>query len=301
WAVAFVGDSQVVVGCADRGIRRWKIEDKQQQGPTIKLGDDFRSVAVSQDGRWIVSGDHGKRAIVWNADTHERACEFTGYGGSVTGVDISSDCTKVVAGCYGTTGTARIFGITSGAELLPDSPISHRNIRGVKFSPDGSRFATVSNDCGFHVYSTHDGKVLFGSGTRYSSDVSDLVTPLAWSSDGQQLFVATKGKIACFNISKSSYSEWPIHETQSRVSIASNGRFIACSSGKSVSLWDCMSHEQIGSIITHAARINCVALSPCGGYLACGNGKNIIVHNLKDDLPLKYFVSSVSEHPRHAT
>ncbi|KIK18431.1 hypothetical protein PISMIDRAFT_109553, partial [Pisolithus microcarpus 441] len=294
------GDSHVVAGCADRGIRRWKIEDKQQQGPTIKLSDDFRSVAVSQDGRWIVSGDHGKKAIVWNADTHQRACEFTGYEGSVTGVDVSSDCTKVVAGCYGTTGTARIFGIISGAELLPDPHVSHRNIRGVKFSPDGSRFATVSNDLGFRIYSTHDGKVLFDSRTQYSIDVSDLVTPLAWSSDGQQLFVATKGKITCFNISKSSYLEWPIHETQSRVSIVSNGRFIACSAGKSVSLWDCVSHEQIGSIITHTARINCIALSPCGGYLACGNGKNIMIYNLKDDFPSKYFVSSVSEHPRHA-
>ncbi|KIK18424.1 hypothetical protein PISMIDRAFT_41740, partial [Pisolithus microcarpus 441] len=266
-AVAFAGDSQVVAGCADRGIRRWRIEDKQQQGATIQLGDDCRSLAVSKDGRWIVSGDHGKKAIVWNADTHKRACEFTGYDGPVTGVDISSDCTKVVAGCHGTTGTARIFGITSGAELLPGPPISHRNIRGVKFSPDGSRFATVSNDWGFRVYSTHDGKVLFDSGTQHSSDTSDVVTPLAWSSDGQRLFVATKGKITCFNISKSSSSDWSIHESQARVSIASNGIFIACSAGKSVSLWDCMSHEQIGTNITHTAHINCIALSPCGGYL----------------------------------
>ncbi|KIK12135.1 hypothetical protein PISMIDRAFT_121415, partial [Pisolithus microcarpus 441] len=299
WAVAFVGDSQVVIGCADGGIRRWKIEDKQQQGPTIQLGDDFRSLAVSNDGRWIVSGNRGKKATVWNGVTHKRACEFAGYDGPVTAVDISGDCTKAVAGCYGTTGTARIFGITSGAELLPDSPVSHRNIRGVKFSPDGSRFATVSDDLSFRVYSTRDGQVLFDSGTRYSSETLDMVTPLAWSADGQQLFIATRGKITCFNISKSSSSDWSIHESLARVSIASNGIFIACSAGRSISLWDCMSHERIGTI-THTAHINCIALSSCGGYLACGRGKNIMIHNLRDDLPSKYFVSNVSEHPRHA-
>ncbi|KIK18428.1 hypothetical protein PISMIDRAFT_44188, partial [Pisolithus microcarpus 441] len=267
WAVAFVDESQVVGGYEHGDIRRWKIEDGQQQGPTIKLGDDFRSLAVSNDGRWIVSGDHGKKAIVWDADTHEKAHESTGYDGSVTGIDISSDCTKVVAGSYGTAGTARIFGITSGAELLP--PFSHCRVRGVKFSPDGSRFATVSNDSGFRVYSTHDGNVLFDSGRQGSSNASVLVTPLAWSSDGQQLFAASKGKITCFDVSDSSCSEWSIHDTGSDVSIASNGRFIACSAGKSVSLWDCVSHKQVGTIITHTASINCIALSPSGGYLAC--------------------------------
>ncbi|KAI6098485.1 hypothetical protein F5141DRAFT_1205368 [Pisolithus sp. B1] len=138
---------------------------------------------------------------------------------------------------------------------------------------------------GVRVYSTYDGNVLFDSGTQSSISPSNVVTPLAWSSDGQQLFVASKGKIICFNISNSSSSEWSIHDNQySAVSIACNGRFIACKSGKSVSLWDCMSHKQIGSIITQVADI-------CGGYLACGfDGGKITIHNLRDVLPLNYFV-----------
>ncbi|KAI6094590.1 hypothetical protein F5141DRAFT_1296170 [Pisolithus sp. B1] len=125
-----------------------------------------------------------------------------------------------------------------------------------------------------------------------STGPSRLVTPLAWSSDGLQLFVASKGKITCFNVSKSSSSEWSIHQTQSqsRVSIASNGRFIACSAGSSVSLWDCVSHKRIGNIITHTAEIRSITLSPSGGYLACGlKGRIIITHNLRDILPPEYF------------
>ncbi|KIK19087.1 hypothetical protein PISMIDRAFT_159927 [Pisolithus microcarpus 441] len=291
-AVAFMDESQVVGGYFDGDIRRWRIEDGQQLGPTMQAGNSIRSVTVSKDRQWIVSGDQGEKAIVWSAATHKKECQFTGFEGSVTAVDISGDCTKVVGGSWGTTYTVQLFGTHSGTQLLPS--LSHRGIRGVKFSPDGSRFATASYDSGFRVYSTHNGTVLFDSGRQSSSNAIELVTPLVWSPDGQQLFIASKGKITCFNVSDSSSSEWSIHEIQSAVSIASNGRFIACSAGKSISLWDCVSHSQIGSIITHTTDIYCMALSPSGAYLACGTGKNITIYNLRDVLPSEYIVSSVT-------
>ncbi|KIK14238.1 hypothetical protein PISMIDRAFT_642909 [Pisolithus microcarpus 441] len=298
-AVAFADESQVVGGYDNGDICQWKIEDGQQQGPTMQAGDSIRAIVTSRDGRWIASGDRGNKAIVWDAATHEKVSEFTECEDYVFAVDISSDCTKVVIGSWGTHRTVRIFNITSGTEILP--PLSHSYIRGVKFSPDGSRFATASNDSGFNIYSTDNGNALFDSGHQGSSNASKLVTPLAWSSDGQQLFVASRGKITCFNVSNSLFSEWPIHETQSSASIASNGRVIACSASSSVSLWDCASQKQIGSIITHAAGINCIALSPSGGYLACGVRNNITIHNLRDVLPMEYFGCGVSEHPHHAT
>ncbi|KIK12520.1 hypothetical protein PISMIDRAFT_120750, partial [Pisolithus microcarpus 441] len=238
-AVAFVDESQVLGGHRNGDIRRWSIEDRQQQGPTMQADRRVYSIAVSRDGQWVVSGDYGNKAIVWNALTNE-AVRHTGY------------------------------------------------VVGVKFSPDSSRFATASYYDGVRIYGTHDGKVLFDSGTRGSTNSS---TPFAWSSDGQQLFIASQGTITSVNISDSSSSEWPIHAG----SIVSNGRFIACSAGSSVSLWDCMSWKQIGSLITHSTVVGCVALSPSGGYLACGVGNNITVHDLRDVLPSKYFVCGVSE------
>ncbi|KIK22499.1 hypothetical protein PISMIDRAFT_74737, partial [Pisolithus microcarpus 441] len=158
-------------------IRRWKIEDGQQQGPTMQTDRSLNSVVVSRDGQWIVSGDHGK-VLVWNGATHEKVLQFPEHAG--------------------------------------------------------------------------------------------WAWSLAWSPDGQQLFVASYGKIICLDVSKSLSSEWSIHSTTCRMGMASNGRFIACAAGSSVSLWDCVSHRQIGSIITYSAEIKCVALSPSGVYLACG-------------------------------
>ncbi|KIK21819.1 hypothetical protein PISMIDRAFT_81461, partial [Pisolithus microcarpus 441] len=148
--VAFEDESQAVGGCANGDIRRWKIEGGRQQGPTMQAAGLVYSIAVSQDGRWIMSGDDGKKAIVWNALTHEKVLH-TEYEGLVMVVDISSDCTKFVTGGW-SSNTVRIFDITSGIRLLP--PFSLNHFRGVKFSPDGSRFATASYYDGVRIYST---------------------------------------------------------------------------------------------------------------------------------------------------
>ncbi|KAI6044461.1 hypothetical protein EDC04DRAFT_2889916 [Pisolithus marmoratus] len=225
----------------------------------------INSIVVSKDGRWIA------------------LLEFTQHAREVCAVDISNDSTKVVS--VGGD-TAQLFGTTSGIRLLP--PLSYHWVFAVKFSPDSSRFATASVDSGLRVYDAHSGDILLDPGVQISIR-SQQDTPLAWSSDSQQLFVASVGKITCFNIITSSSSAWSIHEPQSRVSITSNGRFIACSAGSSISLWDCASHKQIGCIIAHTAEINSIALSPSGGYLACGVTTNIIIHNLRDVLSPKYF------------
>ncbi|KAI6144914.1 hypothetical protein BKA82DRAFT_4168036 [Pisolithus tinctorius] len=259
WAITFVDESQVVGGYANGDIRRWKIEDSQQQGPTMRAGGNIvESAVISKDGRWIVSGDRGNKAIVWSAATHEKVREFTEPN-------------------------FWIFSLTSGVRLLP--PLPHTNVVGVKFSPDGSRFATASQTKGFRIYNTHSGDILFDSGQNSSSGPR---IPLAWSSDGQQLFISGTGKMTCFDLPKFSSAEWLIHENQP-VYIASNGKFIACAAGPSVSLWDCVSHQQISSTVTHTGRIQYVALSPSGGYLACSHGRNITVHNLRDILSHKYF------------
>ncbi|KAI5981892.1 hypothetical protein F5J12DRAFT_916980 [Pisolithus orientalis] len=236
------------------------------------------SVVVAQDGRWIVTGDRAGNATIWNAATHEKVRELTEHSSSVFGVDISSDSTKIATADHQ---NAQIFSFSSGIRLLP--PLRHILVNGVRFSPDGNRFATVSHNEGFRVYSTHNGDVLFESGQNGSVS-SSPVAPLAWSSDGQQLFVANKGKITCLDLSKSLASEWSIHDNQHRISIAFNDRFIACTAGSSVSLWDCVSRKQISAIITHTAEVKCIAFSPSGRYLACGNGWNITIHNLGDVL-----------------
>ncbi|KAI5981867.1 hypothetical protein EDC04DRAFT_2916171 [Pisolithus marmoratus] len=139
FAVAFTDESQVVGGYHNGDIHQWKIEDRQQQCPIMKASGSVLSIVVSQDGRWIVSGDDGWKVIIWNAATHEKVRELTEHEDQVYAVDISSDSTKIASADKI---NARIFSATSGDRLLP--PLPHDNVCDVKFSPDGSRFATAS-------------------------------------------------------------------------------------------------------------------------------------------------------------
>ncbi|KIO11172.1 hypothetical protein M404DRAFT_835224 [Pisolithus tinctorius Marx 270] len=139
----------------------------------MKADGHICSVAVSKDGRWIVTGDRGKKAVLWNAATHEKMREFTEHGHHVYAVDISSDGAKMAAADYL---NAQVFSITSGDRFLP--PLPHPSVVGVKFSPYDSRFATVSTNNGFRVYSTHNGNILFDSGKKGSTR-TELVVPLA--------------------------------------------------------------------------------------------------------------------------
>lgn len=158
YSVAFADENQVLAGHQDGYIRQWRIEDGQEQGPTMRGSGGICSIAVSQDGRWIVSGDDENQAIVWNGVTHEKVVHVE-HEAYIFAVDISNDCTKVVTASWAAVGeTARIFDTASGTDLFP--LVSPGHLRGIKFSPDGSRFATASFHDGVRVYSTHNGDIL---------------------------------------------------------------------------------------------------------------------------------------------
>lgn len=201
--VAFADERQVIGGYENGYIRRWRIEDGQQEGPAMKAGNKINSTVVSKDGQWIVSGDC-RKVIVWDGATHKKVLQFAERSGPVWAVDISSDSAKI-APVDGMNGNAEIH-TTSGDRLLP--PLPHHYVEAIKFSPDGSQFATASYDAGFRVYDSSDGDILFDSGPEGSTNAPLLHNPLAWSSDGQQLFVAGVRKIICLDVFKSLSSEW---------------------------------------------------------------------------------------------
>ncbi|KAF8129629.1 hypothetical protein EV363DRAFT_1136898, partial [Boletus edulis] len=82
--------------------------------------------------------------------------------------------------------------------------------------------------------------------------------------------------------------EWSTHNNGTRASIVTNGRFIACSAGSSVSLWDVFSHKQIGQAIKHGPDVLCITLSSHERFFACGHGNRISVYSLGGIIPDLY-------------
>ena len=289
-SVAFKPDSyHLVAADASRGIRQWRADSGQEENPSgiIPKGKGtIYAAVVSKDGQWIVSGDIGFKVIVWNAITHKIAIEVSEHTHYVYAVDVSSDSTRIVSGSEDR--TVRIFNIISGARVIP--PLRHDGpVVGVKFSPDGSQIATATYphaSTGIRVYDVHSGSNMFN--IQAIVGASKPITPLAWSSDGRQLFVGSPGKITCFDTSTSLCSELPIQKDNTNISIVAHGQVIACSAGSSVSFWDYASRKQIGNFVDHVTTVHCISISHGGKYLACGCENGITVHDLADLVPQKY-------------
>ena len=68
WSVAFLADGKYVVGGDEKGkIRRGRVKDGMEVGAPMDAGSDVYNIAVSRDGKWIISGTSQWLVQVWNA------------------------------------------------------------------------------------------------------------------------------------------------------------------------------------------------------------------------------------------
>ena len=193
----------LVIGERSGNLRQRKVDSGEDISPSVmRAKGHIYAVVASMDGRWIVSGDLGNKVLVWSTVTHKIVIQVSEHTHYVYAVDVSSDSMQVASGSQDC--TVRIFNIISGVRTIP--PLHHNApVVGVKFSPDGTRIATAT----FHhisvgVYDVYSGDKLFDIPVQI---IRKPITPLSWSSDGQQLFAASPGKITYFDTSTSFCSE----------------------------------------------------------------------------------------------
>lgn len=254
------------------------------------------NIAVSKDGRFIACGGSSGLAEVWDIGARKKVVAIeTLATNRVFCVDLSPDSTRFLTGAGQ---NVAVWSIPTGRQLL--GPLGHTDfVAVVKFSPSGDRIATATWERNsIRLYDSSDGQLLADIPDRVSSPYN---TSIAWSNDGQQLFVASySGKIKCFHVSGSflSWMEWDVRANNQPVSIAlaSNGKFIASASSRFVSFWDTSTHKRIGPIIEQSERVWSIALSSDGHLASGGDDKKIILRNLRNILPRSYFLES-SDHP----
>ena len=300
YSVAFLVDGNLIVSADVEGkIRRWRVQDGNEVGAPMDVGSCVLSMAVSRDGKWVISGTNTGQVTVWNnAESHEEVTEFKGHSDWVCAVDVSPNGSKIATGSGL---TAHVWSLSTGHRLL--GPFTHDfSLGAVKFSPDGRLFATAT--CHYksvRIYDSHDGHLV-----DFPIQVNWLYNgSLAWTSDNKQLFALSgNGNINCLDVSTGiTLSKWPIHSNNDPrcIALASNGIFLAAFDKSSISFWDTTTHKQIGSIISHTRTISSVAIS--ANYdVAVGGERKITLWNLLDILPSHYFDSaSVSKGSLHET
>ncbi|KAG9309483.1 WD40-repeat-containing domain protein [Chiua virens] len=286
WSVVFTADgNRILVGGAGSKIRCWGTDDGKEVTKTMDAGDVVYNIAVSQDGKWIVSG--GGRgtasARVFDAESGELVTELKGHRGAVGAVDVSLDGTRIATGSDDQ--TARIWSLSTGNQLqrLPH----HCLLAAAKFSPNGRLLATATYSS-VQIYECESGRLL----TVFKIFVAFLRNQsVAWHHDSNHLFVASSdGHIHHLDVlTGNTLSEWRIHSYGSPgcIALASDSTYIAVSAGRSVSFWNAVTHQEIGSPIWNMDTVRSMAISADHDVITSVD-ETVTVRNLREFLPAPY-------------
>jgi WD40 repeat protein/uncharacterized caspase-like protein len=298
YSVAFTPDGkQLLTASFDKSIRVWDVatgkvirsltgasawqflKNFTGSGPD-RDEDVFRSIAISPDGKWAVSGSwgHVRNVKLWDMAAGKLVRVFEGQSESVMTVAFSTDGRHVfAAGDYGkvvmwdaaTGEIAHVF--APHVELMP--------LHAMAVSPDGKVFATGVGqhdwEAGPDLWDISSGLSSGGFGTSLRQGLDLALTP-----DGRRLVAAADDGAAVWDaVAGRLIRTFGNHEKEvGAVAISRDGKLVLTGAGDNlVKLWDVTSGALIKTFRGHDNSVERVALSPDAKLAASGSSIDGII------------------------
>ncbi len=147
--------------------------------PQLGHSDALSCAAISPDGRFVATGSHDHRAILWDRKSSREVHEFIGHTLGLRALGFSNDGTRLVTGSDD--GTARVWNLATGAEIARFT-LEKEIITTVAFTHGGGLVLTGSTLGVATLWRVSDGKLV-----RTFEGHDGTVTDLALSPDGKTL------------------------------------------------------------------------------------------------------------------
>jgi WD40 repeat protein len=228
--------------------------------------DAVTAVALSPDGRTIVSGSLDGTVKVWDAHDGRLLRSLAGHTHWVTAVALSADGRTIVSGAWDS--TVKVWDAHDG-RLLRSLEGHTAWVNAVALSPDGRTIVSGSADRTVKVWDAHDGRLL-----RSLEGHTDAVTAVALSADGRTIVSGADDRTV---------KVWDAHDGRllrsleghtgavTAVALSADGRTIVSGSlDRTVKAWDAHDGRLLRSLEGHTAWVNAVALSPDGRTIVSG-------------------------------
>ncbi|MBN1540254.1 MAG: WD40 repeat domain-containing protein [Candidatus Thermoplasmatota archaeon] len=297
-AATFFDDKCVVLNASDGSV--FKILDLT---PPLTRCDGFapeglnplRACAFSRDGKYLAVGGDDMVVVVFDVDTWERTFELKGHTGSILCLDFSPDSRYLASG----SGTdkvipqnegenkTRIWDLETGDEVLVLG--GHRDgVLGVKWSHDGTRISTVSDDRTINVWSFPSGEKLM-SKSGHTSGILDV----DWTPDDRVLITGSRDyKIKIWNSTTGDeIATWSDYNCVRSVDVHPLGDYAATSGvDLTLKIRDMGTGTELKVIkdgVEQHAMVMSSRWSPDGRYLASGLGKShtVILYGFGSEIP----------------
>ncbi|MDZ8183641.1 MAG: serine/threonine-protein kinase [Nostoc sp. ChiSLP02] len=296
------------------------------QAPQITLGNvslvntlpghenSVLSVAISPDGKTIVSSGDDRKIKLWNLATGKQISSINTYSGQVNVVLISPDGKTLVSGnddnsikiwtlatgrqirtLTGHSDSVHTLAISADSQTLvsgsDDNTIKIWDlatgeriktltghtfwVRSLAISPDGVILASGSFDKTIKIWNLAKGYSI-----RTLEGNSQTVTSVAISPDGKTLASASRDRtIKLWNITTGREIRTLVGHTNTVTTVAfsPDGQILASASrDRTIKLWNIATGEEILTLAAHTNTVTSVAFSPDGKILVSGSDDNTI-------------------------
>lgn len=222
------------------------------------------SVAVSSNGRTLVSGSEDKTIKAWNLETGQLRYTLSGHADTARSVALSADGQTLASGSGDK--TIKLWNLQTGK--LRRTLEGHSGpVWSVALSPDGQTLVSGGEDNAIKIWHLQTGelrRLVFGHSGRVFS--------VAISPDGQTLATGSADKtVKLWNLPTGELRgtlEGHTDAVRSVVFSPDGGKLASSSWDGTVKLWNSRTGERLHTLQGHGAQVVSAAFSPDGQTLA---------------------------------
>ncbi|MDP6779241.1 MAG: WD40 repeat domain-containing protein [Candidatus Latescibacteria bacterium] len=251
-----VDPDQILTGSRDGSIRRWNRQENKALLRWVPHADDVRRIAVSPEGKWVLSYGNGIVAET-SLETGEPRLQWDRHRQAVQAATFMPDGRHVVSGS--SDGTLRVWDVETGACLRT---ISGANLGAyaVAVSPDGSTIAAGCKDGIVREFGFKDGMLI-----RELKGHRGYVRAMAYTPDGTRLLSsADDGSIRAWAAGDPDATSiyHGHHGGVLSIAVSGNGKHLL-SGGRdgTVRLWDLETAGLLKTMEGHRSWVEAVAFS----------------------------------------
>jgi WD40 repeat protein len=238
--------------------------------------DAVWGVAVSPDGKRIVSGSEDQTVRVWDATTGAELMTLRGHEREVGPVSFRSNGRKLVSSSMD--GTVKVWDAATGAEVMTLAG-PEDDVISAAFSPDGKRIISGSHGGTLKLWDAAAGVELMTLRGHEGGHEGD-VWSVSFSSDGKRIVSGSYDKTIKIWDAATGAELMTLHGhsgSVSSIAFSPDGkRIISGSWDRIIKVWDVSTGAEVMTLRGHARVVTDVAFSPDGERIVSGSADGTV-------------------------